>query len=315
MPIAPRQRMKAVVLTGYGDAEKLAFAEVDEPSPGPSQIKVKVAGASVNPIDWKIRKGQLRSLLPLHLPTILGRDVSGEVVAVGAEVADFEVGDRVMGLVPHGYAEMVVASADAFAKLPLEIETDKAAAIPLVGLTGTQLIEEAVNAQRGETVLVTGAVGSVGRVAVFAAKQRGARVIAGVRASQRAAAAELEPDEIVALDDAAEVRGLPQLDAIADTVDGKVLESLLGKVRSGGVIGTVLSAPEHAAEHGLRVHAMLAHPDSQRLAELGMAVVHGELRLPIERRFPLKEAQRAHQLAEAGGIGKIVLVPTESRAP
>jgi NADPH:quinone reductase-like Zn-dependent oxidoreductase len=307
--------MKAVVLTGYGDVEKLALTEVDEPNPGSRQIKVKVAGASVNPIDWKIRRGDMRTQLPLHLPTILGRDVAGVVVALGPDVTEFRIGDRVMGLVSHAYAEMVVASVDAFAKLPLEIETDQAAAIPLVGLTGVQLIEEAVDAHRGETVLVTGAVGSVGRVAVFAAKQRGARVIAGVRASQRAAAAELEPDEIVALDDPADLKRLPQVDAIADTVDGKVLESLLDKVRPGGVIGTVLSPPEHAAEQGLRVHAMLAHPDPARLADLGEAVVRGQLRLPVDRRFPLSDVQSAQQVAEAGGVGKILLVPTEPRVP
>lgn len=313
--IAANAAMKAVVLTGYGDVEKLALVDVDEPNPGPRQIKVKVAGASVNPIDWKIRRGDMRAMLPLHLPTILGRDVSGEVVAVGAEVTAFEVGDRVMGLVQHGYAEMVVASVDAFAKLPLEIETDQAAAIPLVGLTGAQLVEEGVNAHAGETVLVTGAVGSVGRVAVFAAKRRGARVIAGVRASQREAAERLEPYDVVALDDPSEVNRLPQVDAIADTIDGQVLASLLDKVRPGGVVGTVLEAPAGAAEHGLRVHAILAHPDPHRLAQLGEAVVRGDLILPIDRRYPLSDAQTAQQVAESGGVGKILLVPTESRVP
>jgi NADPH:quinone reductase-like Zn-dependent oxidoreductase len=307
--------MKAVVLTGYGDVEKLALLDVDEPSPGPRQIKVKVAGASVNPIDWKIRRGDMRTMLPLHLPTILGRDVSGEVVAVGADVTEFQVGDRVMGLVMHAYAEMVVASVDAFAKLPPEIETDQAAAIPLVGLTGAQLVEEGVNVHAGERVLVTGAVGSVGRVAVFAAKQRGAQVIAGVRSSQRAAAEQLEPDDVVALDDPADMKRLRPVDAIADTVDGKVVASLLDKVRPGGVIGTVLEPPAGAEQQGLRVHAILAHPDPKRLAQLGEAVVRGDLVLPIDRRYPLSDAQTAQQVAEAGGVGKILLVPTEDRVP
>lgn len=313
--IAHLSPMRAVVLTGYGDVEKLELAEVEEPNPGPRQIKVKVAGASVNPIDWKIRRGDLRSILPLHLPTILGRDVSGEVVALGTDVTEFEVGDRVMGLVQHGYAEMVVASVDAFAKLPLEIETDQAAAIPLVGLTGAQLVEEGVNAHAGETVLVTGAVGSVGRVAVFTAKRLGARVIAGVRASQREAAERLEPYDVVALDNPSELERLPQVDAIADTIDGAVLESLLDKVRRGGVIGTVLDAPPGAAEHGLRVHAILAHPDPNRLAQLGEAVVRGDLVLPIDRRYPLSDAQTAQQVAESGGVGKVLLVPTDPRVP
>jgi NADPH:quinone reductase-like Zn-dependent oxidoreductase len=303
--------MKAVVLTGYGDVEKLDLVEVEDPNPGPRHVKVRVAGASVNPVDWKIRRGEMRAVLPLQLPTILGRDVSGEVVAVGEGVTELAVGDRVMGLVQHGYAEFVVAPVDSFAKLPPEIELDRAGAIPLVGLTGAQLMEEAVDVHAGETVLVTGAAGSVGRVAVFAARQRGAKVIAGVRASQRSTAEKLEVDDIVALDDPADIQRLPPVDAIADTVDGKVMTQLLDKVRFGGVIGTVLSPPAGAEEQGLRVHAILTHPDPKRLAELGEAVVRGELVLPVDRRFPLSDVRTAQEISEQGGVGKVLLVPTE----
>jgi NADPH:quinone reductase-like Zn-dependent oxidoreductase len=302
--------MKAVVLTGYGEVENLVLREVEEPQPGPGQIKVKVAGASINPVDWKVRRGELRGLMPVELPTILGRDVSGEVVALGQGVTQFQVGDRVMGLVEHGYAELAVGQAAAFAKLPPELELEPAGALPLVGLTGAQLVEEAVDARPGQTVLVTGAVGSVGRVAVFAAKRRGAHVIAGVRARQRAAAEELEPDAIVALDQPAEVRRLHPVDAIADTVDGKLVESLLMKVKAGGVIGTVLNPPEGAEQRRIHVKAMLTHPDARRLSELGQAVVKGELVLPVDQRFPLHEARQGQVLAEGGGIGKVLLVPT-----
>ena len=301
--------MKAVVLTGYGDVEKLELREVEEPNPGPRQIKVKVAGASINPIDWKIRRGDLRSVLPLHLPTILGRDVAGEVVAVGRQVTEFQVGDRVMGLVQHGYAELVAGAVEAFAKLPDEIELHRAGALPLVGLAGSQLVDEAVAPHSGERVLVTGAVGSVGRVAVFTAKKRGAQVLAGVRSEQRAEAEKLDVDEIVALDDADAIKRLKPIDAIADTINGKVVASLLDKVRPGGVVGTVLNPPLGAKEQGLRVHAILAHPDSKCLEAIGQAVVKGELVLPVDRRFPLAEAQVAQHVAEAGGIGKILLVP------
>lgn len=301
--------MKAIVLTGYGDVANLIYREVEDPFPGPRQIKVKVAGASVNPVDCKIRRGEMRTMLPLHLPTILGRDVSGEVVAIGSEVSEFEVGDRVMGLVEHGYAELVVASADGFAKIPEEMATARAGVLPLVGLTGMQLVEEAIGAQGGDRVLVTGAVGSVGRVAVFAARNRGAQVIAGVRKSQRAEAEKLDVDDIVAVDDPEDIRRLRPVDAVADTVNGAVMASLLDKVRHGGVIGTVLSPPVGAEQQGLRVHAMLVHPDSQRLAALGDAVVKGELVLPVDLRLPLSDASVAQDLAEAGGIGKILLVP------
>jgi NADPH:quinone reductase-like Zn-dependent oxidoreductase len=301
--------MKAVVLTGYGDVEKLELRDVDDPYPGVRQIKVKVAGASVNPIDWKIRRGDMRATLPLHLPTILGRDVAGVVVAIGPDVTEFEVGDRVMGLVEHGYAEMVVGSVDRFARLPKELELAQAAALPLVGLTGTQLVDEAVEPHAGERVLVTGAVGSVGRVAVYAAKRRGAQVVAGVRGTQLAEAEKLDVDDIVALDDPQAIERLRPVDAIADTVNGKVVQSLLDNVNLGGVVGTVLGPPLGAKEQGLRVHAILAHPDAERLHQLGEAVAKGELVLPVTRRFSLADAAEAQEVAENGGAGKVLLVP------
>lgn len=301
--------MHAVVLTGYGDVEKLELREVDDPYPGAGQIKVKVAGASINPIDWKIRRGDLRGMLPLRLPAILGRDVSGTVVDVGPEVVEFKVGDRVMGLVEHGYAELVVGPVSAFAKLPPELELERAAALPLVGLTGTQLIEEAIGVQGGQRVLVTGALGSVGRVAVFTAKRRGAQVVAGVRGRQRGAAHTLDVDEILALDEPQEIRRMKPIDAIADTINGKAVQAVLDKVRPGGVIGTVLGPPLGAKEQGLRVHPILTHPDSQQLAALGEAVVKGELVLPIDKRYPLSDVQTAQHVAERGGVGKVLLLP------
>jgi NADPH:quinone reductase-like Zn-dependent oxidoreductase len=306
--------MKAVVLNGYGDVEHLELREVDEPFPTARQIKVKVAGASINPIDCKIRRGELRAMLPLHLPTILGRDVAGEVVAVGAEVTEFEVGDRVMGLVLHGYAELVVASVEAFTKLPPEMDLEQAAALPLVGLTGTQLMDEGVGIRAGEWVMITGAVGGVGRVAVFVAKKRGAKIVAGVRSSQREEAEKLDVDEIVALDEPGEIERLRPVDALADTVNGKVVASLMDKVKQGGIVGTVLSPPLGAKEQGLRVHAILAHPDPVQLAGIAEAVVNGELVMPIQRRFPLGQAQAAQHVAEAGGVGKVLLVPGLRRA-
>jgi len=302
--------MHAVVLTDYGDVEKLELREVDDPYPGARQIKVKVAGASINPIDWKIRRGDLRGVLPLHLPVILGRDIAGTVVAVGPEVHEFEVGDRVMGLVEHGYAELVVAAVESFAKLPPEIELERAAALPLVGLTGTQLIEEGVQVQGGQRVLVTGALGSVGRIAVFAAKKRGAQVVAGVRARQRDEARKLDVDEIVALDDPKEIAHMRPIDAIADTVNGKAVQGVLDKVKPGGIVGTVLGPPLGAKEQGLRVHPILTHPDPTRLAELGQSVVRGELVLPIDKRYSLADVQAAQHVAEAGGVGKVLLLPS-----
>src|SRR5512147_74778 len=110
--------MKAMVLKGYGGIEQLELRDIAEPKPGPGEVKVKVAAASVNPIDWKLRSGDARAMVPLEFPAVLGRDVAGEVVEVGPGVTTLSRGDKVLGLVRRGYAEQVVASADAFARVP-----------------------------------------------------------------------------------------------------------------------------------------------------------------------------------------------------
>jgi NADPH:quinone reductase-like Zn-dependent oxidoreductase len=300
--------MKAVLLTAYGDVDNLELSDVPEPTLGPKEVKVRVGAASINPVDCKLRRGELRAWMPLELPAILGRDAAGEVVEAGPGVNSLAVGDRVMGLVQRAYAEFVVGPAEAFAKMPPEMELDEAASLPLVGLTGVQLIEQAVGIKDGDVVLVTGAVGSVGRVAVFAAKQRGARVIAGVRASQTQLAEALDAESIVALDDAEQISHLPELDAIADTVDGQALEAVLGKLKTKGVLGTVLGEPPGARERGLTVRSLLTHPDSQRLAELGQSLAGGHLELPIRERFSLADVRLAHEAAEKPGTGKVVLL-------
>lgn len=300
--------MKAVLLTEYGGVDKLVITDVPEPRLAPGDVKVRVVGASINPVDVKLRRGDLRGVMPLELPTILGRDVAGEVVEVGSDVGTLEVGDRVMGVVDHGYAEFVVAREEAFAKVPSELDTIEAAALPLVGLTGAQLVEEVVAPKRGDVVLVTGAVGSVGRVAVFALKQRGAIVVAGVRAEQRDLADMLEADDVVAIDDEARIDDIPLLDAIADTVDGEVVEKLLPKLKPGGVLATVLAAPRRAQAYEITVRTHLTHADPSRLHELGESLARGELEVPVEKRFPLAEVRAAQELAEQHGVGKVVLV-------
>jgi NADPH:quinone reductase-like Zn-dependent oxidoreductase len=301
--------MKAVVLTEYGDVDKLVLRDVPDPRPGPGQVKVKVAAASINPVDWKLRSGALQKMMPLTLPAILGRDVAGTVLEVGAGVTSLKAGDEVLGLVQHGYAEQVVDAQEAFAKKPDGFDPVRAAALPLAALTGAQLIEEATRPAKGDWVLITGAVGAVGRSAVYAAKQMGVRVIAGVRAKQKAEAQKLPVDQVVALDDDEEISRLPQLDAVADTVGGEAMEKVIPRIRKGGSIGSVVGEPSGAKGRDLRVKAFLTHPDPKRLRQLAEAAARGELEIPVEKTFPLAQAAQAQKLAEKGGVGKVLLIP------
>jgi len=301
--------MKAVVLHAYGGVENLSYEDVPVPAPGPGQVLVKTIAVSVNPIDLKLRSGAAKDRMPLDLPAILGRDLSGEVAALGGGATDFTVGQRVMGLVNRSYAEYVVCNPAELAPIPEGLDSVEAAALPLVLSTGSQIIELAVQPKQGETILVTGAAGSVGRVAVFVARQHGAKAIAGVRAKQRVEAASLGADSIVAIDDETEIAHLPELDGVADMVDHDVIGRIIPHIRKGGVLGSVLGAPEAAKGRDLRVHAIMAKPDSARLAQLAGEVAAGKLKIPIAKRFKLSEIREAHQLAEKGVNGKILLTP------
>lgn len=300
--------MKAVQLHGYGDVDQLHYEDVAEPKPGSDEVLVKVAGTSVNPIDWKLQEGHLKDMMPLHFPVILGRDASGEITAVGENVKNLKVGQKVLGLVNGGYAEYVAGQASAFALLPEGLDIEEAGVLPLVTLTGTQLIERAVQPKAGETVLVTGAVGSVGRSAVHAAKKLGAHVIAGVRANQKKDAESLGADGVVALDDEKELASLKELDAIADTVGGELATKLVAKLKKSGVFGSVLGKPK-TDRSDIRIEAILTQPDAVRLQQIAVDVRKGEFSIPIGQRLKLSEIREAHRLAEKGASGKVLLVP------
>lgn len=302
--------MKAVVLEEYGGPEKLSYRDIPMPEFGDNEVLVKVKATSVNPVDYKLRSGAIKALMPLELPAILGRDLSGEVVETGRDVKGFPRGMRVIALANGTYAEYTVAKADVLSPIPEALTFEEAAALPLVVTTGAQLIERAVRPTAGQTVLVTGALGSVGRTAVHVARKHGARVLAGVRASEKQEAARLGADGVVAIDDDAEVGKLHDLDAIADTVGGPTIERLLKAIREGGVLGSVLGEPPGAKNFNLRVEAFLAQPDASRLYQLADEAARGEFSIPIDRTLKLSEIAEAHRLAEAHQVkGKIILVP------
>src|SRR5271165_4829684 len=155
--------MKAVVLKAYGDIDQLSYEEVDQPHPGSGEVLVRIAATSLNPIDWKLRSGAMRQFIPLELPTILGYDLAGEVVELGSGVTSVKVGQRVMALASKTHAEYAVVKAEIAAGIPEGLSFEQAAVLPLVTLTGAQLIERGIKPKTGQSVLLTGALGGVGR--------------------------------------------------------------------------------------------------------------------------------------------------------
>lgn len=301
--------MKAVVLHEYGGPSKLKYEDMADPVAGPGEVLVRVAATSVNPVDWKMRSGAARERFPVQFPGVLGRDISGTVRTLGEGVTGFAPGDLVMALGSHAYAELAVVKATDLALVPEGLDLVEAAALPLVTLTGEQLVSRGTGLKPGETVLVAGAVGGVGRAAVWTAKKAGLKVIAGVRASQTEAAKTLGADAVLALDDKEAIAKLGFVDAVADAVGHETAEMLLGKVKQGGVFASVLGPPANAPLHPtVKIVPVMVVPDAAKLRELAEDVAAGRLVLPIDRMIPLQDADEGHAAAEKGGIGKVLLL-------
>jgi len=300
--------MKAIVVHQYGGPEVLKFEDYPDPVQGPGEVLVRVAAASVNPIDYKRRAGLTKDFYPLRFPGLIGVDVAGTAVRIGPGVEDFSVGDRVFAMADDTYAELCVVKAAVLAKVPDGLDLIRAAALPLATTTGNQL-SSATGIKAGQTVMVVGAMGSVGRSAVFTAKERGATVIAGVLKAQTGEARTVGADQVVATDDDAAIANLPPLDAVADTVGGRTAEKLIARVKPGGVFATVLTAPQNAAKYpSVKVVSVFSKFDRKTLQFMAEAVRDGKLIIPISQTLPLSEAAEAQAAAEKGGSGKILLV-------
>jgi NADPH:quinone reductase-like Zn-dependent oxidoreductase len=301
--------VKAIVMHEYGDPEVLRFEDFPDPVPGEGELLVRVIAASINPIDVKRRAGATKDFYPVSFPGVIGVDFSGEVIALGAGVKGFSMGERVFGMADKTYAELCVVKAASVAKIPQGLDAVEAAALPLVTATGNQLITVGTGVQSGQTVFVIGAIGNVGRSAVFTAKERGAKVIAGVLKTQLQQAASIGADQVVTTDDDSALANLPPLDAVADTVNGATAQKLLSKVKKGGVFASVLGAPQNAKDYpDVKVVPVYSQADSKILLQMAQAVMAGKLIIPIGMKLPLKDAEKGHAAVAKGGAGKVLLV-------
>lgn len=300
--------MKAIVVHQYGGPEVLKWEEYPDPVPGPGEVLVRVAASSVNPIDYKRRSGLTKDFYPIQFPGLIGIDMSGTVLKIGPEVVTFTEGNRVFAMADNAYAEFCVVKADVLAGIPESLDLVDAAALPLVTVTGNQLMS-ATGIKAGQTVLVVGAAGNVGRSAVFTAKARGATVIAGIRKGQIDDPKDVGADQFVATDDDTAIANLPPLDAVADTVGGKTAEKLIARIKPGGVFTSVLGVPKNASEFpSVMAVFVFSKFDRETLQFMAEAVRDGKLTIPIGLKLPLREAAKAQATAEKGGVGKILLV-------
>lgn len=301
--------MKAVLIHKTGGPEVLSFEETERTEPGEGEVLIKVCAASVNPIDWKIRRGLRETLLP----KVLGNDVSGVVELSRAE--GFAEGDEVFGIAPSGgYAQFATAPGAVIAKKPAGVSHEQAACLPVAGMTAWQALFDSGGLKRGQTALVAGAAGGVGHLAVQFAKHGGAHVIGTGSARNRDFVLGLGADEYIDYTSQDVGEAAKDVDVAFDTVGGETTLSLLPTLRSGSVIVTIANVPpeQEAAERGARAELLVMSPSSEQLARIAGLVADGEVRVEIAQTLALEQASRAHELSEAGHTrGKIVLTVSE----
>jgi NADPH:quinone reductase-like Zn-dependent oxidoreductase len=297
--------MQAVVMHETGDADVLRYEEIDRPEPGDGEVLIKVHVASVNPADWKLRRGFMNKPLPI----VLGYDVSGTVETSRAD--GFAEGDEVFGMsASGGYAEYSTASAGVIAKKPEGVSHEQAAAIPVAGLTAWQALFDRGGLVSGQSALVAGAAGGVGHFAVQFAKVAGARVIGTGSTRNRDFVLGLGADEYVDYTQQDVGEAVSGADVAFDTVGGDTTASLLPAVREGGMLVTIAGAPpeESARERGVRAELLVMSPKPEQLARIAELVASGDVRVEIAKAMPLADVKRAHELSESGHVrGKLVL--------
>lgn len=310
--------MRAVTQRAFGGPEVLEVVETERPLPLPSEVLVRVRATAVNPVDASIRAGSFPLLG--EPPFVLGWDVSGVVEEVVPGVTRFQPGDEVYGmpLFPRaagGYAEYVAAPSRQIARKPAALGHAEAAALPLVGLTAWQGLVDAAGVREGDRVLVHGAGGGLGHVAVQIAKARGAHVVATASAGKHAFVRSLGADEVIDYRTADFTEATGDLDIVYDAVGGGYGERSLRVLRPGGLLVTAVDREDAAlaaaaAAAGRRFAGISVEPDHTALEALTALVDDGLLRPHVAHVLPLADAAKAHELVESGHTqGKIVLTP------
>lgn len=332
----PTNTMKAIRLHEHGGPEVLRYEEVPIPEPKAGEVLVRVHAVGVNPPDWYVREGMPNvppEMRPkLNLPVIPGTDVSGVVAGVAADVEGFSVGDDVFGLLRFpslegsAYAEYVAAPASDLAHKPAHVDHAHAAGLAMSGLTAWQFLIElghdhpspfqaaqhrpvALNAET--TVLINGAAGGVGHLALQLAKWRGARVIAVASGAHESFLRELGADEFIDYTKRRAEEVAHDVDLVLDTVGGPDSSRFLRTLKRGGALFPVFVAefdPEETTKLGVTTSGTQVRSNGLQLAELGRVLDAGTLRVAIDSTFSLEDARRAHERAARGHIqGKIVL--------
>jgi NADPH:quinone reductase-like Zn-dependent oxidoreductase len=312
--------MKSTQIKRYGGSE---VVEINQSTPAPNdpsagKVLVDVKAAGVNPADWKIREGYFQQMMPLQFPSTLGMDFSGVIEKVGEGVPDFKQNDEVYGqaaVIRGGsgaFAEIALANADTIAHKPKILSHEKAAGLPLVGVSAWQALVDIIGLSKGQKILIHGGAGGIGSIAIQLAKHLGAYVATTVSTNDKQfVKEELGADEVIDYKTQTFEDLLPhEYDAVFDTVGGETYTRSFKILKRGGIIVSMLEQPnqELMDRFGVKAISQFTQVNRERLTKLAQWVDQNNIRVNIDRTFPLDEAGKALDFQrDVHPRGKVVL--------
>jgi NADPH:quinone reductase-like Zn-dependent oxidoreductase len=302
--------MKAIRIHEYGDVGTLKLEEVPRLSIADDQILVRIRDAGVNPIDWKIRQGNLKQVMPATFPLTMGQDFAGEVAECGNKVDKFAVGDRVFGFAEGTYAEYASAPVSTVAAIPDSMDFATAAALPTAGSTALQIIRDVVRARPGMTILIQGAAGGVGSYASQIATYLEAQVIGTAIGGDIEYLKSLGIDNVIDYKRERFEDKAKGVDAVVDLVGGETLARSYSVVKKGGVLATTVQPIDEkaAARAGIRALQVFMKRNAADLVDLAKLVMMRAVKPRLGQTLSLAEAKQAQELSETGGThGKVIL--------
>ena len=315
--------MKSARIKGYGSTRDVIEIEQNAPVPkdrSEGKVLVKIKAAGVNPIDWKISEGYMQQVMPIEFPTTLGWDFSGIVEKAGAGVSDIKQGYEVYGqssVVIGGsgaFAEMALANADNIARKPITLRHEEAAGLPTVGVSAWQALVDIIGLSKGQKILIHGGAGGVGSIAIQLAKYIGAYVATTVSEKDKQfAKEEIGADEIIDYKTQTfeDVLTSHDYDAVLDTVGGETYSRSFKMLKKGsGIIVSTLEQPNQELMEKFGVKAIFEYSQvtRERLTKLAQWVDQNNVRVNVDKMFPLDDAAKALEYQKDGHPrGKVVL--------
>jgi NADPH:quinone reductase-like Zn-dependent oxidoreductase len=335
--------MRALVFTRYGGPDTMAFRDISKPAPGPGEVLIQVYAAGLNPVDFKMREGELRVIYRQRRPIIAGNELSGVVVAKGSRVTRLAEGDRVFTRVDKrvlgAFAEFAVVREDLVAKMPSSVDFATAAGVPLAGLTALQALRDELRMTSGQNLFISGGSGGVGTFAIQLGKWLGAHVATTASARGEALVRRLGADVVVDYTREQFEQVLHDYDGALDLIGGDTLVKTFGILKRGAKVVSIAGVPEPqtaredlqagpalaalfwaaswsirrlARKHGVAYRYLLMHPNGVELSELAQLIDQRKLEVVIARVFPFAQIVNAFAYLEQGHAqGKVVVQMVE----